>query len=60
MDEEREYMSKVPYSNVVGSLMYVMVCTRPNISRAVGVVSKYIHDLRKGHWQVVNRFYGIF
>ena len=31
-DEEREYMSRVPYPNAVGSLMYAMVCTRPDIS----------------------------
>ena len=31
-DIERKYMSKVPYASAVGSLMYAMVCTRPNIS----------------------------
>ena len=30
--------------------MYAMVCTRPNISHAVGVVSRYMHDPCKGHW----------
>ena len=49
-DEEQECMSQVPYANVVSSLMYVMVCMRPNISHAVGVVSKYMHDSGKGHW----------
>ncbi|KAE8654946.1 hypothetical protein F3Y22_tig00117034pilonHSYRG00285 [Hibiscus syriacus] len=34
---EGEYMAKVPYANAVGSLMYAMVCTRPDISQAVGV-----------------------
>jgi len=29
--EEKEKMSKVPYANVVGSLMYAMMCTRPDI-----------------------------
>ncbi|KAL5850870.1 hypothetical protein ACOSQ4_008883 [Xanthoceras sorbifolium] len=52
-DAEREYMSKVPYANAVGSLMYAMVCTRPDISQAVGVVSRYMHDPGKGHWQAV-------
>ena len=29
-DEERDYMSRVPYSSAVGSLMYAMVCNRPD------------------------------
>ncbi|KAG8502451.1 hypothetical protein CXB51_000402 [Gossypium anomalum] len=52
-EEEREYMAKVPYANAVGSLMYAMVCTRPEISQVVGVVSRYMHDPGKGHWQAV-------
>ncbi|KAI4331921.1 hypothetical protein L6164_016867 [Bauhinia variegata] len=51
--EEEEYMSKVPYSNAVGSLMYAMVCTRPDISHAVGIVSRYMHNPGKEHWQAV-------
>ncbi|KAE8664469.1 hypothetical protein F3Y22_tig00112762pilonHSYRG00050 [Hibiscus syriacus] len=50
---EREYMAKVPYANVVGSLMYAMVCTRPNISQAVGFVSRYMHDPGERHWRAV-------
>ena len=42
-------MSRVPYANVVGSLMYAMVCMTPDISHAVGVVRRYMHDLGKGH-----------
>ena len=33
--------------------MYVMVCTRPNISHAIGVVSKFLANLGKAHWEVV-------
>ncbi|KAH9771354.1 Integrase catalytic domain-containing protein [Citrus sinensis] len=52
-DAEREYMLQVLYSNAVGSLMYAMVCTRPDISHAVGIVSRYMHNPGKGHWQTV-------
>ena len=39
--EEKEKMSKVPYASVVGSLMYAMMCTRPNMCYVVGLVSQY-------------------
>lgn len=44
-DVERQYKKKVSYVNAVGSLMYTMVCTRPDISQVVGVVSTYIGKL---------------
>jgi len=47
--EEIDYVSKVPYSSAVSSLMYAMVCTRPNILHAVGVVNRYMNDLGKEH-----------
>ena len=50
-DEEREYMAHVPFASLVGSLMYAMVCTQPDISQVVSMVSHYMHDPRKGHWQ---------
>lgn len=52
-DKEREYMAQVPYACAVGSLMYAMVCTRPDISQAVSIVSRYMHDPGKMHWQAV-------
>jgi hypothetical protein len=51
--EELEYMSKVPYSSAVGSMMYAMVCTRPDIAHAVGVVRRYMNNPGKEHWEAV-------
>jgi hypothetical protein len=51
--EKIEYMSRVPYSSAVGSLMYAMVCTRPDIAHAVGVVSRYMNNSIKEHWEEV-------
>jgi ATP-binding cassette subfamily B (MDR/TAP) protein 1 len=46
-DEERNEMKKVPYASVVGYLMYVMVCTRPDIAHTVGVVSQFLSNPSK-------------
>nr|GEU73717.1 retrovirus-related Pol polyprotein from transposon TNT 1-94 [Tanacetum cinerariifolium] len=52
-DYDVERMSKVPYANAVGSLMYLMVCTRPDIAYAVSVVSRYLANPGKNHWEIV-------
>lgn len=51
--EEKLEMSNVPYASAVGSLMYAMVCTRPNIAHVVGVVSRFLSNPGKEHWTVV-------
>jgi hypothetical protein len=50
-------MSYVPYASVFSSLMYAMVCTRSNISHAVGVLSRYMSKLGKEHWTIVKRVF---
>ena len=52
-NEEKKYMSHVPYENAVGNLMYAMVSTRPDISHAVGVVSRFMENPREEHWRTV-------
>ena len=51
--EEREYMTHVPYASAVGSLMYIMVCTRSDLSQVISIVSRYMHNPRRGHWEAV-------
>ena len=46
-------MKSVPYSSVVGSLMYDMVCTRPYITFVVSVVSRFMSNPGKAHCEVV-------
>ena len=52
-NKEKENMASIPYSSAVGSLMYVMVCTRPDIAYAVGVVSRFMVNPSKEHWEAV-------
>nr|GEW86253.1 retrovirus-related Pol polyprotein from transposon TNT 1-94 [Tanacetum cinerariifolium] len=51
--EDKEDMSRVPYSSAIGSLMYAMVYTRPDLARVVSVMSRYIHNPGKMHWEAV-------
>eukprot|EP00253_Pinus_taeda_P029548 PITA_29548 len=51
--EEEEDMSYVRYASAVGSLMYAMVCTRPDIAHAVGVLSRFMSKPGKEHWTTV-------
>jgi hypothetical protein len=46
-------MSKVPYSSAVGSLMYAMFCLGPDLSYAIRLVSRYMANLGKEHWNTV-------
>ena len=52
-DKDKAYMAKVSYASAVGSLMYAMVCTRPDIANAVWVVSRYMANPGKSHWEAV-------
>ena len=51
--EEKEAMQYIPYASAMGSLTYAMVCTRPDIAHAVGLVSRFLSNPSKEHWNVV-------
>ena len=47
--EELKAMARVLYSSAVGTLMYVMMCTRPYIYYAVRLMSKYQSNVGRQH-----------
>uniref|UniRef100_A0A2N9GRF0 CCHC-type domain-containing protein n=1 Tax=Fagus sylvatica TaxID=28930 RepID=A0A2N9GRF0_FAGSY len=54
---ELKEMKAVPYAQAVGSLMYAMTSTRPDICYAIGLVSRYQSNPSKAHWQAVKRIF---
>ena len=51
--EERERMSKIPYASAIGSIMYAMLCTRPDVSFALSVTSRFQSTYGEEHWAAV-------
>ena len=51
--EERSCMVGISYASAVGSLIYAMLCTRPDICFAVGIVSRYQSNPGPEHWTAV-------
>ena len=50
-------MKSVLYAPAVGSLMYAMVATRPDIAHVVGVVIRFTHNPGRSHWNVVKHVF---
>ena len=57
LEKEKREMARVPYASAVGSMMYAMLCTRPDICFTVGMVSHYQSNPRPIHWQAVKRIF---
>jgi hypothetical protein len=46
---------KYPYKNLVGGLMYLMVCTRPDLAFIVGGLCRYMDRYGEDHWLAAKR-----
>jgi hypothetical protein len=46
-------MKKIPYASTIGSIMYAMICTRPDVSYALSVASRHQVNPGFAHWTVV-------
>lgn len=48
-------ISQLEYSRVIGSLMYLMNCTRPDIAYSVSKLSRYTSNPGENHWKAIIR-----
>lgn len=42
-------MTRVPYASAVGAIMYIMICTRPNVAYSLSAASQYPVNLGEEH-----------
>ena len=54
-DLEKKEMKNIPYASTLGSLIYTQVCTRPDISYAVGMLGRYQSNLGLEHWKAAKK-----
>jgi hypothetical protein len=47
--DEQKKMSAIPYASAIGSIMYAMLCTRPDVSFDLSVTSRYQSDFGEDH-----------
>ena len=55
--KERNRMSSILYASVVGSIMYVILYTMPDVAYALGIVSWFQVDPDEDHWKVVKNIF---
>ena len=55
-EKEKQKMKGVSYASAVGNLMNDIVCTRPDIAHAVGVVSQFLSNPGKDHLAAIKWF----
>ena len=51
--QKREHMSKISYTSTVRSIIYAMICMRPDVAYSLGVTSRYQSDYDEKYWKVV-------
>ncbi|KAH9670173.1 hypothetical protein KPL70_016878 [Citrus sinensis] len=48
-------ISQVEYARIIGSLMYLTSCTRPDLAYTVSKLSRYTNNLGTVHWKAIVR-----
>ncbi|KAK4847407.1 hypothetical protein QYF36_001527 [Acer negundo] len=56
-EHEEQFMSRIPYASVVGSLVYAMFYTRQYICFVVGIVSRFQSKSGHDHWTAVKHIF---
>jgi hypothetical protein len=46
-------MSNIPYASAIGSIMYAMLSTRPDVALTLSLMSRYQSNPDMSHWNAL-------
>jgi hypothetical protein len=54
-EDKEETSLNCPYRQAIGKLLYISVCTRPDLAFSIALLSRYLDKPKKIHWNLVKR-----
>ena len=57
-ENTRRAIAQLKYASAIGSMMYAMHCTRPNMSFSMGKLSRFTSNPSVDHWKAIDRVLG--
>jgi hypothetical protein len=48
-------MRVIPYASAIGSIMYAMLCTQPDVSYVLSAMGRYQSNYGEAHWKIVKK-----
>jgi Reverse transcriptase (RNA-dependent DNA polymerase) len=54
-ENDKNVLRNIPYRSIIGNLMYLMICTRPDLAFAVGILSQFSEHPSNEHWIAFKR-----
>jgi hypothetical protein len=52
-EKEKSVMLDIPYASAIGSIMYAMISTRPDVALDLSLMSRYQSNPGMSHWSAV-------
>ena len=56
-ENSTKYWKNFPYAPMLGSIMYAMISTRPDLCHAVSILARFMKDPKKEHCELIAHLY---
>ena len=50
---DQERIKGIPYAFTIGSIMYTMLCIRPDVAYSISVINRYQQNPGEAHWAAI-------